>query len=243
MEEIEGMDKNSMKRLIYDHMRTTGRSLDAIVVEGFDGVGKGKVLNLLAEIFGVTPYRPDYNLWQKYDHRPIDRWKVSGFFWDIYRHFREIHSTSAPMLFDRGVISGAVYNRDYAIAEDYKNLIKGMNVLHILVICREEDYYKFMEIRGVDRSESESFDVYLEYTKRYIDCFNIAEADYMVYENYFDESESERLSKTCAGCGHYSYGWCRHPDKNMRVSGDSPRCSESNEQEVQDNYDNALHRV
>lgn len=52
--------------------------LDAIVVEGYDGVGKGRVLNLLSELFSVIPYRPDYNLWQRHDHRYKDRWKVSG---------------------------------------------------------------------------------------------------------------------------------------------------------------------
>ena len=57
-----------------------GEHYDAIVVEGADGVGKGRILNMLQDKLGVTPYRPDYNLWQLYDHRQKDRWKVSGFF-------------------------------------------------------------------------------------------------------------------------------------------------------------------
>ena len=125
---------NSEKELL--EYITSHSSLDAIVVEGYDGVGKGRVLNVLANYYQVVPYRPDYNLWQKYDHRKIDRWKVSGFFWDVYSHFNQgRRNFSAPMLFDRGVISGAVYNKDDNIARDYKKLLRDMRVLHILVTC------------------------------------------------------------------------------------------------------------
>jgi len=54
--------------------------LDAIVVEGYDGVGKGRVLNMLSVFYSKIPYRPDYNLWQKHGLEQPDRWKISGFF-------------------------------------------------------------------------------------------------------------------------------------------------------------------
>ena len=206
--------------------------LDAIVVEGYDGVGKGRVLNLLSDFLSVVPYRPDYNLWQKYDHRNIDRWKVSGFFWDVYSHFNTSGDRKVPMLFDRGVMSGAVYNHDDTIAEDYKNLLRDMRVLHILVSCDEEDYIKFAEIRK--SISTVDYKIYEEFTEEYKRLFELAGVDYVVYENHYDESLSKQLSNTCEGCGHYNYGYCRHPKINCTVDSGNERCSFSRDKETQD---------
>lgn len=209
--------------------------LDAIVVEGYDGVGKGRILNILSEFLSVTPYRPDYNLWQRHDHRQSDRWKISGFFWDVYSHFMEGHRRiGPPMLFDRGVISGAVYNPDEAIAEDYKSLLRDRKVLHILVTCNEEDYRNFADIR-----KSISPDHYRmceKFTSEYKRLFELAGVEYVLYENHYDEALARRLSETCEGCGHYSYGYCRHPDINDKTDPSCPRCKLSYDEEVQDCY-------
>ena len=214
-----------------------GNNYDAIVVEGYDGVGKGKVLSILSELYGVTPYRPDYNLWQKYDLRPEDRWKISGFFWDIFSHFNRYNLPLAtPMLFDRGVLSGAVYT-DYRIASDYRYLLRGRYVLHILVTCDEESYYKFAEVRG---KYGASYQEYQKYTQKYKDAIKDSGVEFLIYENHYDENEAEKLAKTCEGCGHYNYGYCRHPLLNMRVDGSTIRCGYSTDSEVQD-IDTEMH--
>lgn len=225
------------EKVLLDYISSYGH-LDAIVVEGYDGVGKGRVLNLLSNVYSVVPYRPDYNLWQKHDHRYKDRWKVSGFFWDVYSHFMEGHERNgSPMLFDRGVISGAVYGHDHTIAEDYKKLLRDMKVLHILVICDKDDFIKFQGVRGiqVESDEIASYqEEYESFTREYVECFNIAGVDYLVYKNEFIEDEADILSKTCAGCGHYSYGICRHPYINRKVNPDNERCFLSKDKETQD---------
>lgn len=217
------------------------KDLDAIVVEGYDGVGKGRVLDMLARLYSTTPYRPDYNLWQQYDHRQIDRWKVSGFFWDVYSHFG--HQFATPMLFDRGVISGAVYNHDKRIARDYPSLIRDMKILHILVVCSNEDHAQFLTIRNphITAEEiTESIRLYQEYTEEYLDCLEESGVRYIIYRNKFNKDESKILSETCAGCGHYSYGWCRHPEINLAVDGSCQRCDRSSDKEVQDINDSEM---
>lgn len=204
---------------------------DAIVVEGYDGVGKGRLLNYLSEKLGIYPYRPDYNFWQSYGLSQKDRWKISGYFWDIFSHFNNT-SGSCSMLFDRGIISGAVYNHDESIALNYKSLLRDMKVLHILVTCDEEDYYKFSGIR--DSQTPANYQLYETYTNAYKKMLDIAGVDYIIYENHYDESLAKSLSETCEGCGHYNYGICRHPSINKEVDKNSLRCRHSIDKEVQD---------
>ena len=211
---------------------------DAIVVEGYDNVGKGRVLNILSKALDVVPYRPDYNLWQKYDHRPQDRWKVSAFFWDIYSHFNLPIVVGYPMLFDRGVLSGAVYNNDMRIAQDYLTIIRGKKILHVLVQCSREDYIHFYlernptghSIAGAELTYSK----YLEFNKRYEEAIEESHVDYIIYLNQYDPRIATHIKDTCEGCGHYAYGWCRHPQINKEVESSSKRCGLSNDMEVQD---------
>lgn len=209
---------------------------DAIIVEGYDGVGKGRVLNILSEVLDVTPYRPDYNLWQNYDHRMIDRWKVSGFFWDVFSHF-QLSSSRAPMLFDRGVISGAVYNHDISIAKNYKQLLRDSSVLHILVTCSKWDFIEFQKLRDPSINEFDlgyKWSECTRYTEDYLRCLDIAGVDYIVYDNKFNPDLAEDSKRFCLGCGHYSYGICRHPDKNYKVDPYTERCENSIDKETQD---------
>lgn len=215
--------------------------IDAIVVEGYDGVGKGTILNYLSEYFRVVPYRPDYNKWLNFDIRPQDRWKISGFFWDILSHFKKhLNDSSKVMLFDRGVLSGAVYNNDMSIADLYKDLIKGLNVLHIYVTCSPEDYTKFMKVRNPGITEDEiktELTKFSEYEQRYFEAFNRLGkyCRYITYQNHYDKYYAQESAKTCAGCGHYSYGYCQHPDTpGIQVDGNSVRCNKSQDKETQD---------
>lgn len=217
------------------------QGMDAIVVEGYDGVGKGTVLNYLSEYLKVVPYRPDYNKWLNFDIRPQDRWKISGFFWDILSHFKNpLDDSSKVMLFDRGVLSGAVYNNDMSIADLYKDLIKDLKVLHIYVTCSPEDYTKFMMVRNPGITEDEiktELTKFSEYEQRYFEAFNRLGIDcrYITYQNHYDKYYAQLSAKTCSGCGHYSYGYCQHPDTpGIQVSCYSVRCDKSQDKETQD---------
>lgn len=221
-----------------------GEHYDAIVIEGADGVGKGRILNLLQDILGVTPYRPDYNFWQVYDHRKRDRWKVSGFFWDVWSHF-DMHGEKI-MLFDRGVISGAVYNNDIHIARDYKKLIRGMKVYHILVTCDEESFRAFQFIRNPHISDEEIESLWkdcYEKTNLYKYAFSKSGVDWVEYVNKYDSTVADNLLKTCEGCGHYSYGCCRHPRINHEIPKNNPRCEYAEEKEVQDRDDSEVYSL
>ena len=210
--------------------------LDAIVVEGYDGVGKGRLLNTLSDYYEVVPYRPDYNLWQQFDHRKVDRWKISGFFWDVFSHFHNSSGANA-MLFDRGVLSGAVYNNDMTIADNYKSMLRDMKVLHILVECTEEDFTHFSLLRNSNNTISDiqiEYDKYFYYTCRYHEALTRSGVDYITYWNEYDTSIASDSVDSCIGCGHYNHGICRHPKINREVEGSGYRCSYSTDKEVQD---------
>lgn len=218
--------------------------LDAIVVEGYDGVGKGRILEVLSEHLGVKPYRPDYNLWQQFDHRKEDRWKISGFFWDVFSHFHD-SSGSGALLFDRGVLSGAVYNRDMNIAKHYKEMLRDMKVLHILVECSEEDYIRYHLLRNPENNLEDlqkEYNKYLYFTALYHKAIEVSGVDYIVYENQYDINLATDRAKKCKGCGHYAHGWCRHPAINHQVDAENKRCVLSKDKEVQD-IDSEMHVV
>lgn len=207
----------------------------AIIVEGYDGVGKSRVLSLLSDHLGVTPYRPDYNFWQQYNLTQPDRWKMSGYFWDIYSHFfKDI--PEKVMLFDRGMLSGAVYSHDTRIAKDYKKITRDASILHILVTCSNVDYLRFQEVRGGKTPEEirEQWTKFLEYTAMYRDLLETYDLTHIVYKNKYKEDLSDSLVETCEGCGHFSYGWCRHPIINCQVNPKQHRCNLSYDKEVQD---------
>lgn len=216
---------------------------DAIVVEGYDGVGKGRILDMISSTLSVTPYRPDYEFWQKYGLRPQDRWKISGFFWEIYNHFH-LDSMGTPLLFDRGILSGAVYNNDPNIAKDYKSLLKGRRVLHILVDCDIESYVKFCKVRNPNITEEDislECQKFVEYQRRYKEYLKLSKIIYCVYMNTYDKDIADTLASTCEGCGHYSYGRCRHPNNHgFRVNPLQTRCSLTYDKEVQDIIDTTL---
>lgn len=207
---------------------------DAIVIEGYDGVGKSKVLQELSQLSIVTPYRPDYNLWQKYGLAPTDRWKISGYFWDIYSHFFRSEDNHPLMLFDRGVVSGAVYNNDIRILEDYHLMHRDIRILTILVTCDLSDYSTFCVSRNPSITHEEILSGYRnvqEYTKRYITMMDTVGIDYVSYHNTYDKDFSE----TCGGCGHYNYGICMNSESGRYfVNMDDDRCQVSNMKEVQD---------
>lgn len=204
-----------------------------IVLEGYNAVGKGRLIEQITNTFNYRVYRPNYTGWVSRVPREYR--------WCVFSSFMEIISSTGnnpelPILFDRGFFSGVVYNKDYLLAESYHSIVKNCRVLHILVTCSEEDYAKFLKVRNSNKELS--YNDYLEYTRRYRKAFQIAGADYIEYENSFDDSLN--YENTCAGCSHYtSYNnTCSNPlaikSGIYNVSPNRKRCEYTSEMEVQD---------
>ena len=224
-----------------DYMNRYSTHYNAIIVEGYDGVGKGRVLNRLSECYDVIPYRPDYKFWDQFGLNREDRWKISGYFWDIFSSFYPHLVVNRPMLFDRGVISGIVYNEDERLLKCYKEHLLRDEVhlvIHVYVTCTEEDYIKFLEARNPTISDIEKADELMKfkkYDKDYKRVLKESGINYVVFMNYFDKSIYKKSQECCLGCGHYCYGKCMHPDNYMnQVDKYTPRCSRSTDPEVQD---------
>lgn len=206
---------------------------DYIVLEGYNAVGKGRLIEELSNTFNYRVYRPTYTGWVSRIPREY-RWSVFSSFMDI------ITSTNLkldlPILFDRGFFSGVVYNNDFSLAEYYSSIIKDYRVLHILVTCSEKDYKEFLRIRNSNKKLY--YQDYLEYTSRYRKAFQRFGVDYIEYINKFENNP--RYEETCAGCSHYtSYNnTCSNPSaiKNgiSNVSSNRERCEYASEMEVQD---------
>lgn len=203
-----------------------------IVVEGYNGVGKSRVLEFLSSKYGTGIYRPSYDNWAKLLPASY-RWAIFASFVDVVKQLR-LEFQTPPLLFDRGFFSGVVYN-DPNLADYYKSVAGDLNILHILVTCSEDSYSKFLSVRSSDKD------------LKYEDCFRVtgayrsamsrAGAHFVEFLNIYDEKIGRNHQDTCRGCSHYNIGdsCCKNPVyQNKRVSPDTPRCENSAMREVQD---------
>lgn len=202
-----------------------------IVVEGYDGVGKGTLIeNLSIFLPEVKVYRPDYNFWTKHQLPKSHRWAINAAYLDILKQTGT--ELKSPILFDRGMLSGMVYN-DRSLSEDYKSLIKGLNVFHIIVRCDESSFYKFKGVRGVD--DNSDYRTCKNYTDHFIVLAREMRIKFAIFDNDYDESFGALASVSCQGCGHYNRGKCENPDvPYTEVSPYQKRCEFSTRKEVQD---------
>lgn len=202
-----------------------------IIVEGYDGVGKGYLLQYLCnKLCCHAPYRPDYKFWQgNYNLPPTDRWKINAYFLNILSCL-DIN-LSERVLFDRGMLSGAVYNHDKSIAENFKEITQNNpNILHILVECSAKSYKKFFYSRSHRLPTKEELQKFKSYSIAYRETLDISGTDYIIYNNYYKDH-----TDTCSNCGHYSYGFCMHPQRYKEpVLHLSSRCKLTYDKEVQD---------
>lgn len=205
---------------------------DIIVVEGYNGVGKSRVLESLQEYYNVGVYRPAYNGWTNALPKHY-RWSIFASFVDVINSLHLTNFEGPPLLFDRGFFS-AIYN-DVDLIKYYKDIIKDLKVLQILVTCDEESYYKFLSVR--DSKKTLSYEDCSKFTEEYRKAFSSVSATYVEFLNSYDESIGKIHASTCRGCGHYNIGdsCCKHPAQmNKEVSPHDPRCSLSKDKEVQD---------
>lgn len=204
----------------------------AVVVEGYDGVGKGTVISTLKDCSrSYSVYRPDYNFWEKYKLPKSHRWAINAAYLDILKQTSN-QSKHKVIIFDRGMLSGIVYNSP-ELSEGYKYLLKGLKVFHIIVRCDRESYYDFKEVRGVD--DGNTYDTCQIKTLDYINTAHELGLDYIVYTNKYDEDLGNLNKLICGGCGHYNQGKCMNPHvSNVEVGYHRARCEYSKEREVQD---------
>lgn len=201
-----------------------------IVVEGYNGVGKSKVIDYLYNNVTNAVYRPNYNSWSNLVPREY-RWAIFSSFLDIVSSVK-VEMEGSPIIFDRGFFSGAVYNNDIHLSKYYDDIVKNCKVLHILVSCSREDYEMFLNIRN--SSKELSYDDCLTFTERYRNSMEIAGATYIEFINAYSSSLDK--SGTCASCSHYSIhdSKCNHPYIKDFVHPDKERCEYSSMKEVQD---------
>lgn len=226
------MNINDIKDLINKN------DYEMVIVTGYDGVGKGKVLSELTPE-GTTPYRPDYNFWQPLLKQP-DRWKIFMAFLEGYKNFRSIIKLDKPMIFDRSGLCGAVYNDDAEIAKLYNEKMKDIKALHILVVCEFNDYMEFYKRRNnlETLTEEQSAQVIIDYnkcvqyTERYRKYLGMSELEYIEYKNEVDKSIQ---SDTCSSCGHFEYPTrCNNPLCSPITNPGNKRCEHSLDKETQD---------
>ena len=206
-----------------------------IVIEGYNAVGKSVLLEKLVEVFNFRVYRPDYNSWANKIPREY-RWAIFSSFMNISSEMKV--QPKLPILFDRGIFSGVVYNNDLDLARIYNSIVGDYfkDILHVLITCGEEDYKKFLEVRGSDKYLS--YEDCLDYTNRYINAFEQASVNYIIYNNKFDNRRNS--ADTCLGCSHYTFhtNSCNNPvalnNGITNVSSNRKRCEYSNMREVQD---------
>lgn len=203
--------------------------LDLIIVCGYDNVGKGMILDLLSSKYKV--FHPDYKFICEHVSKE-DRWTYFMYFLDILQTFKSSFQTETPLVFDRSSLCGSVYNNNPYIAKMYASKLKDLNVLHVLVTCDKPTYVKLSEVRNNDTKFN--YEDYLIYTERYKSYMNLLDISYVEYNNIYDETLGNYLSKVCGGCSHFKNNMCINPRGIKSNKYDSERCEFTNDAEVQD---------
>jgi len=236
---IDSMDK------LLNHIITNCFEYDGIVVEGYDCVGKGRVLTDIAYGLNTTVYRPDYTVWTPEFLGKEERWKLSAYYLDICSklhiprkslNIQEFRNNPID-IFDRGVLSGYVYNH-VDIRKFYKEILRDYRLLHVIVTCDEYSFFKYLESRNNNITEQQKHEELFKlavYTESYVNIAKELDLLACVYINSYDQCKDN--SNTCEGCGHYSYGVCKNPRSdyyNNTVNDNLSRCKVSNDEEIQD---------
>ena len=198
---------------------------DAILVEGYECVGKGRLIEALSEKLKMNVYRPTYDFIRTELPRQY-RWIINWSYFDILR--KTPGSLHKPIIFDRSMVSAAVYNCDRSLMKELATVSSGFKVLCVLVSAPVGDYEKFAEVRGTSPNRAE----YLEFLNRfynYLDHSGIESAEFL---NTFDEEYAKKVSGTCASCDHYDVKFCTHPAVHTAMEPTTPVCEHSKDKGV-----------
>lgn len=218
----------------FDHQITEicemveNRKYRVVVVEGYDCVGKGRVIEELSKKLDAKVYRPNYNFWESHTLPRSLRWVIGA---SILDYFSNTVKPDECIIFDRGMLSGAVYNNDSDVMIGYSDLIKNLKVLHVLVTTDKASYERFAELRG---EKSKSYRVYLRYEGAFQNLIEENKLYYYPFINQYDEEYADSVGDTCQSCGHYSHNKCNNPKHIKSVKPTDHRCENSKDKEVQD---------
>lgn len=198
-----------------------------VVVEGYDCVGKGRVIEELSKKLGAKVYRPNYNFWESHALPRSFRWVIGA---SILDYFSNTVKPDEHIIFDRGMMSGAVYNDDFELLIGYRDLIENLKVLHVLIEASSQSRKKFEEIRGEKPDPTK----YLRYQHMFEDLIVCYKLDSYLFVNEYEEEYAKSVEETCQSCGHYSHNKCNNPKHVKSVKPTDPRCEDSKDKEVQD---------
>lgn len=196
--------------------------VSSIIVEGYDCVGKGRLIDELSSKLNMPVYHPDYSF--LHDRLPREyRGLVNWSYFDIMRVVYPPDQTfiKDPVIFDRGMVSAAVYNEDPSLLDEYSKKIEGYNVIHILVTARDKDYIKYAELRG----EVPDVDKYYTYTGRFYEYLESYDLKYFVFVNPYDDEYAASEEVLCDDCKNYNFPNCLHPKiADMRSPSNPSHC-------------------
>ena len=219
-------------------------SYDLIVIDGSECVGKTNTITAIQENFGLKKsYRPDYSYWESAKLPMKDRWVIFMSAIDMFKA-GIIKYEKPTLLFDRGVLSGCVYNRDENLLKTYleqvRSLAGDLDILHILVTpATRDDHKNFLDMRyGVNSSEDSRYQRAFTLDRDFRDLFgylkDIPTIDTMVYHKKFIPDLIDFNS--CLACTHCRSNICTNPEATFYKENVSTRCrcKNSTDKEIQD---------
>jgi hypothetical protein len=203
-----------------------------IIVEGWDCVGKSTLIERLRGTLKAEVYRPNYIYWQSHNLPKSYRWVIGAGFLDVLSTGNV--KLSSPLLIDRGILSGMVYN-DPSIGKGYRELLRRLPypVLHLIVTTDEASYLKMLEVRGEDVGDYATIH---QKTKDFLSFASLLDIDYLLLSNSYDQDYADLVKGKCVSCRHYSYGFCNNPSVSpvpLAVPPEKDQCEFSHSEEVQ----------
>jgi len=213
---------------------------DIIVLEGSECVGKTTLIDYLNKKFDWCTYRPDYNFWS-------DTRLPKDFRWAIFMSLIDFSISggvmiTSPILVDRGMLSGLIYNFKDDEREKFLRIYEDrlrktdLRVLHIFLTPTNEDTHrKMIESRVLEPTESGVSEI-VEIDRKFKSLVEMSETlDIITYEVKLNDEIDD---KYCTSCGHCFSGICQNINSPYfdKVVTTNLRCEHTYDKEVQD-YD------
>lgn len=169
---------------------------DVVIVEGHDGAGKSHVVKELIKRLNIKVYRPDYGYWNKHISTK-KRWAISAPFFELI----ELVGIKEPLLIDRCMVSGSVYEDDVSIAERLASFTENIRILHVLVTTDKESYDR-MQLNRTDKPIS--YKEFSDWMHKFKKTLNQVWLPHIEFQNVYSAEIGEATSTTCGGCDNWS---------------------------------------
>lgn len=167
-------------------------------------------------------YQPDYSFLYDFlprEYRGIVNWSYFDIMRKVYPPEKKLHIPD-PVLFDRGMVSAAVYNKDHTILDEFVKKIDGYNVVHILVTALFKDYERYSTARG----KEPDLDRCQEYTGRFYDYLEMYKIKYYTMINPYDDTYEGTNTSKCDDCMDYHFPNCLSKKVGGMKSPDNTGC-------------------